>query len=51
MYDQFGVRLRKTETGGLIAAPQQTMAQPIPIKGDRRVEIGDVKQMVVEFSK
>jgi hypothetical protein len=51
VYDQLGIRLRKTETRSLIGAPQQTMTQPVSIKGDRRVKIGDAKQMVVEFSK
>jgi hypothetical protein len=51
VYDEFRVRLGESEAGSFIASPQQTMTQFVPIKGNRRVKIGDPKQMIVELSK
>jgi hypothetical protein len=49
--DQLGVGLWKGEASRFIASPQQAMTELVAIKGDRRVKIGDAKQMIVEFLK
>jgi hypothetical protein len=49
--DKLRVRLGKGEASRFIASPQQSMTELVAIKGDRRLKIGDAKQMIVEFSK
>ena len=48
--DQVRVGLRKSEARRFTASPQQAMAELVPIKGDRRVKIGDAEQVIVELS-
>ena len=49
--DKLRVCLGKGEANCFIASPKQAMTELVAIKGDRRVKIGDAKQMIVEFSK
>ena len=49
--DQLRVGLRKSQASRFTASPQQAMAELVPIKGDRRVKIGDAEQVIVELSK
>jgi hypothetical protein len=49
--DKLRVRLGKGEASRFIASPQKAVTELVAIKGDRRVKIGDAKQMIVEFSK
>lgn len=49
--DQLRVGLRKSQASRFTASPQQAMPELVPIKGDRRVKIGDAEQVIVELSK
>jgi predicted nucleic acid-binding protein len=51
MNDQLRVGLRKREASRFAASPQQAMAELVAIEGNRRVQIGDAEQMIVDFSK
>ena len=51
VYDQFCIRLWKLEADRFISSPQETVAELIPIERNRRFEVGDAKQMTVDFSK
>jgi hypothetical protein len=51
VHNKLCIRLGKREARRLAASPQETVAQLIAVEGDRRVKIGNAKQMIIELSK
>jgi hypothetical protein len=51
MHDELCIRLGKREARRLAALPQEAVAQFVTVEGDRRINIGDAKQMIVDLSK
>jgi hypothetical protein len=49
--NQFRIRLWKLKANRLLRSPQQAVTQLVPVKRDRRLKVGDAKQMTVNLPK